>query len=163
MKIDLGCGLKKLEGFVGIDIGDFEELYPQKEFIKSDVFEYISKLDGNTVEEIFSNQFVEHIPKEKFIGFMNQCYRVLIKEGIFRCIFPPAINHDGMPNGEFYADPTHVNAILPGTFACFSKEFRDEVYLKDKTDYRGYGIGTDFKPIKANFINKSQVDITLKK
>ena len=42
MKIDLGCGLKKLEGFVGIDIGEFEDLYPQDEFIKADVFEYIS-------------------------------------------------------------------------------------------------------------------------
>jgi len=159
--LDLGCGIKKLENYIGIDIGDFD--YPKGEFIKGDVFEVLEQIDKGTIEQIYSNQFIEHIPKDKFIGFMNSCYRVLKEDGLFECIFPPAIRQDGMPNGEYYADPTHVNAMLPGTFACFSRKYRDKVYKELGTDYRGYGIETDLDITKVSFINSSQVQVELVK
>ena len=162
-KIDLGCGLKKQKGYVGIDIGDFSSEYPKDEFVKSDAFELLESLDEGSLENIYGNQFVEHIPKDKFIGFMNQCYRVLKKGGILEIIFPPAITAEGKPNGEFYADPLHVNAMLPGTLFCFSAKYRKMVLKSQGTDYRGYGIKTDFEIAEANYINVSQVDMKLKK
>jgi len=112
---------------------------------------------------MYSNQFIEHIPKDRFIGFMNQCWRILKVGGIFECIFPPAITADGKPNGEFYADPLHVNAMLPGTFACFSSEYRQAVLKDYGTDYRGYGIKTNFGIVEAKFLNIAQVCIKLEK
>jgi hypothetical protein len=163
VKLDLGCGAKKINGFTGIDCGDFKSIYPEDEFILGDVFEVISDIESDTIEAIYSNQFIEHIPKDKFIGFLNQCYRILKLGGIFEATFPPAITSDGKPNGQFYADPLHVNAILPGTFCCFSGKYRKEVYEQDKTDYTGYGIQTDFNIIESQYINTAQVYIKLVK
>lgn len=162
-KLDLGCGAKKQSGYTGIDGGNFKSIYPKGEFIMGDVFKIIARIKSNTIEAIYTNQFIEHIPKDKFIGFMNQCYRILKTDGIFECTFPPAINTEGKPNGEFYADPLHVNAILPGTFACFSGKYRKAVYEKDKTDYTGYGIKTDFNILEAKFITIAQVYMKLRK
>jgi len=68
-----------------------------------------------------------------------------------------------MPNREFYTDPLHVNPILPETFLCFSKEYRDKVYKEYKTDYRGYGIKVDLEVMEAKYIGVSQIDMLLKK
>ena len=162
-KIDLGCGIKQIDGYVGIDIGDFRSIYPKGEFIRGNVFKIISRIRTGTIEAIYSNQFIEHIPKDKFIPFMNQCYRILKVGGIFECIFPPAITAEGKPNGQFYADPLHVNAMLPGTFACFSNSYRQAVFEKYGSDYRGYGIKTNFNIIEVKFLNVSQVHMKLEK
>jgi len=162
-KLDLGCGIKKQDGYIGIDTGNFKPIYPKDEFIMGNVFKILPSIKSGTVENIYSNQFIEHIPKDKFIPFMNQCWRILKVGGIFECIFPPAITAEGKPNGEFYADPLHVNAMLPGTFACFSNEYRKAVFKEYGTDYRGYGIKTNFDIVEAKFLNIAQVDIKLEK
>jgi hypothetical protein len=158
-RLDLGCASRKKENFTGIDLFGFD--YPRGEFIKGDVFRVIRRIRTNSIEKITSNQFIEHIPKDKFIGFMNQCYRILKVGGEFECTFPPAVTKDGTPNFEFYADPWHVNAIMPGTFACFSKRFRDNMLRDSGGDYRGYGIECDFETVEVNYIIKSQVYIRL--
>ncbi len=163
MKLDIGCGAKKQLGHIGIDIGDFSKLYSKDEFIKADVFEFLEGLEADSIEAIYANQFIEHIPKDKFIPFMNQCYRVLKNEGTCEFIFPPAITSNGMPNGSFYADPLHVNAIIPGTFSCFSKEYRNSVKKEQGDVYRGYGIKTDFKVLEARYLDMLQVKIKLVK
>ena len=162
-KLDLGCGAKKQDGYVGIDVGDFAKVYPDGEFINTDVFQFLKEVKDEKIKAIYANQFIEHIPKDWFIPFMNQCYRVLKDKGICEFFFPPAIASDGMPNGSFYADPLHVNAILLGTFYCFSKEYRDSIKKEQGDVYRGYGIKTDFKMAEAVYLDKYQVKIKLVK
>ncbi len=158
-RIDIGCGIKKQEGYVGIDIGDFKDNYLEDEFIQADVFGFIGEVEDGTIEKIYANQFIEHIPKDMFIWFMNQVYRILKDKGECEFIFPPAIRQDGMPNGQFYADPLHINPILPGTFYCFSKAYRDGV----AEDYRGYGIEADLRIIEKEYLDISQVRVKLVK
>lgn len=160
-KLNLGCGAKKQYGYVGIDLGDFK--YPKGEFIRGDIFKILPKIKTESIETIYSDQFIEHIPKDKFIGFMNECYRILIVGGVFECTFPPAVTQDGMPNLEFYADPWHINTMIPGTFSCFSAKFRELMYERFRADYRGYGIKTDFETIEVKFILPTQLYINLVK
>jgi predicted SAM-dependent methyltransferase len=160
-RLNLGVGAKKRTGEIGIDQGDFKSMYPKGEFIQGDIFKILPKIKTESIETIYSDQLLEHIPKDKFIPFMNQCYRILKVGGVFECTFPPAVTQDGMPNLEFYADPCHVNAMIPGTFSCFSKKFRESMFDKFRADYRGYGIETDFETMEVKFVLKTQLYINL--
>lgn len=160
MKLDLGCGDKKLKDFIGIDVGDFK--YPEGEFIRGNVFEILPTFKDNSVEYIASNQFVEHIPKDKFISFMNECYRILKVGGFFEAKFPPAVTLDMKPNLSFYLDPTHCNHIIPGSFCCFCGDWRKEVNISDLYEI-GYGIKTNFKMVLGGYENNEQAVVKLEK
>ena len=162
-KLNLGCGAKKQTGYVGIDQGDFRDIYPKDEFIMGDIFKILPKIKAGSIETIYSDQLLEHTPKDKFIPFMNECYRILKVGGNFECTFPPAVTQDGMPNLEFYADPWHVNAMIPGTFSCFSEKFRQSMFDRFGASYKGYGIKTDFETIEVKFVLPTQVYINLQK
>lgn len=73
MKIDLGCGCRKKEGFVGIDIIDFSNLYKKDEFVQMDLNKRIN-LPDNSVDEIYTNHYLEHHPNLTFL--IDEIYRV---------------------------------------------------------------------------------------
>lgn len=61
LKLDVGCGQNKKEGFLGIDI-----LADDRVDYHLDITKDKLPLEDNTVDEVFSNHFFEHIdsPKE---------------------------------------------------------------------------------------------------
>src|SRR5215471_13790857 len=75
LKLDLGCGKFKKDGFTGVDT---------KEFPGVDVVADLTKRwpwkDGS-VEEVSASHIVEHFDVEDRIHFVNELYRVLIKGG----------------------------------------------------------------------------------
>lgn len=73
MKIDLGCGCRKKEGFLGIDIIDFSKLYPKNEFKQMDLNKGI-KLPDNSVDEIHINHYLEH--HQNLTYLIDEIYRV---------------------------------------------------------------------------------------
>ena len=111
MKLDIGCGQSKREGFVGIDILDFECV---------DIVHDINKLpfpfEDNSVDEIVMDNVLEHLIDP--IKTLEELYRICknsatlhIHVPYFRSFYstidPTHRNFFGV-NYFNYFDPTHV-------------------------------------------------------
>lgn len=81
MKLHIGCGSKRLEGYVNIDIRST----PAADIVMdATVLPYAD----NTVEEIFCCHMIEHLTKEEGEQFLKECYRVLRSNGVLRLELP---------------------------------------------------------------------------
>lgn len=114
MKLNLGCGTKKIEGYVNCDssksvnpdkIVDLEKSLPFKD---------------NSIDEIIANHVLEHITN--FIPLMHEMYRICKKGALLKFRVP----FYSYPS--YYNDPTHVRFFTPFTFNYFiNKELSHEV------------------------------------
>ena len=96
MKLDLGCGLKKQEGHLGVDsiaLAGVDVVY--------DLRLAPWPWPDNSADRIFSAHFVEHLTSTERIIFFNEVYRVL-KPGSEAEIITPDWSH-----ASAYGDPTH--------------------------------------------------------
>jgi hypothetical protein len=83
LKLDLGCGQNKKEGFIGADIINFDG--------KVDVVCDLTKTwpwENESVEEAHCSHFIEHLESNDRIHFVNELYRVLIPGGKCTIITP---------------------------------------------------------------------------
>ncbi len=71
VKLDLGCGKNKQPGFIGVDSRKFDGV--------DQVAELTEKWPwaDDSVDEIHSSHFVEHLTGEQRVHFVNELYRVL--------------------------------------------------------------------------------------
>lgn len=74
VKLDIGCGKHKKEGFIGIDI----DKDSQADIIASALD---LPFDDNSVDEIYSSHLVEHFSPAQAKKFFAEIYRVLKKDG----------------------------------------------------------------------------------
>lgn len=95
LRLDLGCGKNKRDGFFGVDSRKFEGV---------DLVHDLSKkwpwADGS-VEEAHCSHFIEHLTAQERIHFVNELYRVL-KPGAKTTIIVPHWN-----SSRAYGDLTH--------------------------------------------------------
>jgi predicted SAM-dependent methyltransferase len=106
--LELGCGLKKHPGRIGVDQKD----YPGVDIV-ADLEEGLPFLPDNSVDAIHSKSFLEHI--RNFEWMMSEIWRVLKPEGL---------NHAYVPhfsNPYFYSDYTHQRYFGLYSFEYFSK------------------------------------------
>ncbi len=70
LKIDIGCGKNKKEGYVGVDID------PES---KADIIASALNLpfENDSVDEVFSRHLIEHFSPDEAEKFFNEIYRVL--------------------------------------------------------------------------------------
>jgi SAM-dependent methyltransferase len=112
LKLNLGCGGKYQDGWVNVDSEPTEN---------PDVCVDLTKpwpWPDSSVDEVFASHLLEHLnPGAEFFRFMQELYRVC-KPGATVEIVLPHPRHD-----VFLNDPTHVQAVMPGTLAMFSKKF----------------------------------------
>jgi len=113
MKLNLGCGNKKLPGFVNCDsqsacnpdrIVDLESLpWP---------------FEDSVADEVVLSHVLEHLGESSkvYLGIIKELYRVCAPDAVVR-IAVPHPRHD-----DFLTDPTHVRPILPDQFHMFSKK-----------------------------------------
>ena len=113
MKLNLGCGFNKIEGFINVDM--FKECEPDL-LHNLEIFPYPFKDDS--VSEILLNHSLEHLGQQPvvFIKIMQELYRISKNESLIN-INVPHPNHD-----NFISDPTHVRAITPMTLQLFDLE-----------------------------------------
>ena len=73
IKLDIGCGRYKLNGFIGVDIDKDSD---------ADIVASAFNLpfDKDSVSEIYSSHLVEHFNPEEVKKFFSEIYRVLKKE-----------------------------------------------------------------------------------
>ena len=115
MKIDLGCGIRKQEGFIGVDSMEFPGVD-----VVMDAFEYLATLSDESVDEVNMSHFVEHFDGQERIKLFNELGRV-VKKGGRMVVTCPAWSHE-----RAYGDPTHKwPPISTWTFLYLNKEWRD--------------------------------------
>lgn len=126
--IDLGCGIRKRPGYIGVDtvkldgvdiVCDLEEGLP---------------FDDSTIDSIYSNFFFEHISNTIFL--FQEIYRICKNGAIveFRVPYYQSVTQ--------YKDPTHKAIIMPEMIRYFTL---DKWYGSD------YKINTNFKLLKVTY------------
>lgn len=123
MRLDLGCGQRATEGFVGVDIkagsgvDHVVDLFAGKRW----------PWKANSVEEIIANHLVEHIPHYRpeykgvdgFFVFFNEVYRVCKNEAFV------TLNHPYSRNDRAFWDPTHTRYIHEMTWYYLDRNWRE--------------------------------------
>ena len=92
--LNLGSGPKRKNNYLGIDIIDFDSVD-----IVGDIFDCLKLFPNNSVNNIYSSHFLEHItdlPK-----LMKEVERILVPGSNFEVIVPH------FSNPFFYSDYTH--------------------------------------------------------
>jgi len=82
MKLNLGCGTSRIEGFINVDID--ASLSPEQcwDFTKS------FPVDSNSVEVVTLYHVIEHISKANRDFILSEIHRVLQPEGLFIVSYP---------------------------------------------------------------------------
>lgn len=96
LKLDLGCGPNKKDGFIGVDAMQFGG--------KVDVVHDLRKpwpWADESVEEVNCSHFLEHLNATERIHFVNELYRVLIPGGKAQIVTPH------WASNRAYGDMTH--------------------------------------------------------
>ena len=70
VKLDLACGQRKQEGFIGVDISPQEGVD-----VVIDLEKYPWPFEDNSVDEVHCAHFIEHL--NDFSGFFNELYRIM--------------------------------------------------------------------------------------
>lgn len=109
LKLNLGCGNKKIEGFTGVDIKDAD--------IVADI-RYLP-FDDDSIDEILSVHVAEHFYLKEIVGVVKEWMRVLKPNGIAVFELPcwdKVIEHvkagspDNFTRWAMFGDPrTHVD------------------------------------------------------
>jgi len=102
MKLNVGCGKKKMGEYINLDCNPF---------VNPDVCRDIEKglpYNDYTFDEIFCEQTLEHIKDLVFV--MNEFYRTLKIGGRLKLSVP-------LISGKWaFIDPTHVHYFIPESF-----------------------------------------------
>ena len=112
MKLNLGCGYNKLEGYINVDydikcnpdiVADLEGVLP---------------FEDSSVDEIVMFHVLEHLGQDTktYLNIWREFYRILKDQGLIR-ICVPHWQHE-----NFHHDPTHVRKITPVGIDMFSQE-----------------------------------------
>lgn len=130
VKLDLGCGQNIREGFEGVD------LYAKEAKHKVDLFSFPWPWADNSVDEINSSHFIEHIPMtyvckthgheavpclgnpDLFFAFFDECWRILKPNGKMHIVCP------AVRSERAFQDPTHRRFIAQATFFYLSDVWR---------------------------------------
>ena len=114
LKLDLGCGPNKREGFLGID----RHAFPGVDQVV-DLTVTPWPWEDNSVIEAHASHFVEHLDAWQRVAFCNELNRVLHPGGTCQIIVPH------WASCRAYGDPTHVwPPVSEFWFYYLSKEWR---------------------------------------
>ena len=156
MKLDLGCGKNKKEGYVGIDIFDWSNIYPEFEFMCGRVPQVLSRFENDSIKEVYASHFIEHIEQNLVIPTFNEIYRILIMGGIFEIKVPPTQSPDGEACRGAFCDPTHRSYWNDLSFRYYDMSWSRELS-------ESYGIKCNFKPLTIEFLNEYNLFVRLQK
>jgi hypothetical protein len=109
LKLNLGCGQNRMDGYLNVD------KYGEPD-LRCDLESFPWPWPDNSVAEIQLIHVLEHLgaATETFIALMKEMYRVC-EPGAVVHIAVPHPRHD-----NFVGDPTHVRPVVPMTFELFS-------------------------------------------
>jgi len=150
MKIDLGCGKNKKEGFIGVD------QYPMEGVdvvlnIGADPWPW----EDNSVEEAHSSHFLEHLTnfegKWERTHFFNELFRVMAPGAKCSLIIPH------WSSTRYYGDPTHKEPFSEMGFYYLSKEWRMANAPHADKEVNPHGYDCNFIAVWGNGMHPSIV------
>lgn len=114
VRLNLGCGLRKLGGFLNID---------QCKDVEPDLVLELGAVPlpyaDDSVAEVQGHDFLEHLPTaQALFHVLNECHRVLVADGlaVFRTPNFLSKSHPDWALG----DPTHHRLFVPHTWDYFT-------------------------------------------
>lgn len=114
MKLDLGCGKNKQEGFIGVDSINFDGVDEVVDLTKPWPWA------DESVEEVYCSHVVEHFTANERIHFVNELYRVL-KPGAKALVIVPH-----WCSNRAYGDLTHMwPPVSEMWFYYLNKDWRE--------------------------------------
>ena len=137
--IDLGCGrgewleLMVDEGFEaqGVDLDESMLAISNAaglSVVKSDIIEYLQKIQDNSVEIVSGFHIIEHISSDSLQILVKETFRVL-KPGGLLILETPNPENLLVSTTEFYLDPTH-NKPIPPKLLYFLAEYNGFARIK---------------------------------
>ncbi|MET0271917.1 MAG: hypothetical protein ABW360_02900 [Phenylobacterium sp.] len=125
MKLNLGCGFDKREGWLNVD--NFVECEPDQ---RLDIERTPWDLPTDGFEQILMKHVLEHVGADfkVFAAVMRELHRVAAPDGRID-IHVPHVRHD-----TFWSDPTHVRAFTPLSFQMMSKRQNRE-WMERRANY----------------------------
>lgn len=142
LRLNLGCGVRLLEGYLNVD--KFGE--PDLRF---DLETFPWPWEDNSVSEIKLIHVLEHL------GQQSETYLKIIQE-IYRICCPDAIIHIIVPHhrhDDFVHDPTHVRAITPLGLNLFSKKLNQQWQAQGcANSLLGMYLDVDLEVIKTSVV-----------
>lgn len=132
MKLDIGCGMRKADGWVGIDIRQYKGVDHVLN-IGKDPYPF----EDDTFDEIKAIHVLEHLYPEELFHCVEECWRVCKPSGFFYIEVPKAMTP------AYFAHPDHKIQFTRDTFAFFQ--------VPADTDWHGYlkgfwHVGAEEKP-----------------
>jgi len=144
LKLNLGCGFDKREGYINLD--GFSKCNPD---ILWDIENIQWPFADSTFDEILIKHVLEHV------GQTFTMFRSIMQE-IYRVSKPDAKIQIQVPNYKhvtFWADPTHVRAFDQLTFEMMSKQKNDQ-WIAQGANYTmlAYLMDVDFLLMSSGFV-----------
>lgn len=134
-KLHLGCGMDRREGWINLDrIAGAD--------VVCDVTTERLPFDDSSIDYVYSQDFLEHLPAEFAVPVMNEIWRVLKPDGIMEHYVPNA----GSRND--FGSPSHLSHWNLQVFEHFDVD--NHRWLKDR-HYEGFAGG--FKKVLAELVN----------
>ncbi len=87
IKLELGAGKRKMQGWTTIDMEDSCDIFLD---LRSPI-----PFPDNSVDTIYSSHLLEHFYYSDLVDFLAECYRILKKDGSFKV---------AVPNAKIYLD-----------------------------------------------------------
>jgi len=110
MKLNLGCGKKKLKGYINVDMS--AKCNPDYVW---DVRNIPFPKWAEGADRIELDNLAEHIEPYKFIELINEFHRLLVVGGIVWIKVPHCVPKEPYWDSCF-RDPTHINFFTASTF-----------------------------------------------
>ncbi len=126
LKLDIGAGQNPKEGFDGVDLWEGAKY-------SFDVRKAPWPFTDQSVGEVYSNQFLEHLSGPERIPFMDELWRVMAVDAKATIITPY------WSSMRAVQDPTHAwPPVCEASYLYFNKKWRED----NKLDH--YAIKADF-------------------
>lgn len=134
MKLNIGGGYKKFDGFLNVDYDNH-----CKPDIICDIEKEKLPIEDNTVTNVIAHHIFEHLG-EGYFHFLKELYRVC-QDGAIIDIIVPHHRHDNFMN-----DPTHKRPITIEGLRMFSKKYNNYcISVEDGCSKLGLFFDIDFE------------------
>jgi predicted SAM-dependent methyltransferase len=83
VRINLGCGKRKLDGFINVDRDN-----SRSPDVCAEASDYLHGITDETVDEVYAGHFLEHLERDDGLQILREVYRVLKPAGKVGLVVP---------------------------------------------------------------------------
>ena len=123
MKLHLGCGERFLEGYIHIDLAEFEHIDYKIPVNNLSIF------DDNSIDEIYASHVIEYFDRDEVKELLKEWKRVLRDGGILRIAVP---NFSKLI--QVYKNSGDLQNILGPLYGKWSIDETNKIYHKTVYD-----------------------------